>query len=52
MIKIELTEEEAEVISDYVLRKCYRLEEANLKDSKCYPNLYSVYNKIQRQLKK
>lgn len=52
MIKIELTEEEAEVVSDYLFRKCYKLEQANLKESRCYPNLFSVYTKIQKQLKK
>ena len=32
MIKIELTEEEAEVISNYIFRKVYRLEDAKLED--------------------
>ena len=43
MIKIELTEEEAEVISNYIFKKVCRLEDANLKDSYCYPRLYSAY---------
>ena len=32
MINIKLTEEEAEVISNYILKKVCRLEDANLKD--------------------
>ena len=33
MIKIELTEEEAEVISNYIFRKVCRLEDAKLEES-------------------
>ena len=51
MIKIELTEEEAEVISNYILKKVCRLEDANLKDSYCYPRLYSAYHKLSVALK-
>ena len=51
MIKIELTEEEAEVISNYIFKKVCRLEDANLKDSYCYPRLYSVYRKLSAALK-
>ena len=50
MIKIELTEEEAEVVSDYIFRKVCRLEDANLKDSYCYPRLYSIYHKLSAAL--
>ena len=50
MIKIELTEEEAEVISNYIFKKVCRLEDANLKDSYCYPRLYSVYHKLSAAL--
>ena len=46
MINIKLTEEEAEVISNYIFKKVCRLEDANLKDSYCYPRLYSVYHKL------
>ena len=46
MIKIELTKEEAKVISNYIFRKVCRLEDTNLKDSYCYPRLYSVYHKL------
>ena len=46
MIKIELTEEEAEVISNYIFKKVCRLEDAKLEDSYCYPRLYSAYHKL------
>ena len=51
MINIKLTEEEAEVISNYIFRKVCRLEDANLKDSYCYPRLYSAYRKLSAALK-
>ena len=51
MIKIELTEEEAEVVSNYIFKKVCRLEDANLKDSYCYPRLYSAYCKLSAALK-
>ena len=35
MIKIELTEEEAEVVSDYIFRKVCKLEDDKLEDSYC-----------------
>ena len=50
MIKIELTEEEAEVISNYIFKKVCRLEDANLKDSYCYPRLYSACHKLSAAL--
>ena len=50
MIKIELTEEEAEVISNYIFRKVCRLEDAKLEDSYCYPRLYSAYHKLSAAL--
>ena len=52
MIKIELTEEEAEVISNYLFKKVCRLEDANLKDSYCYPRLYGAYRKLSAALNK
>ena len=52
MIKIELTEEEAEVVSTYIFKKVCRLEDANLKDSYCYPRLYSAYHKLSAALNK
>ena len=52
MIKIELTEEEAEVISNYIFKKVCRLEDANLEDSYCYPRLYSAYHKLSAALNK
>ena len=51
MIKIELTKDEAEVISNYVFKKVCRLEDADLKDSYCYPRLYSAYHKLSAALK-
>ena len=52
MIKIELTEEEAEVVSDYIFRKVCRLEDAKLEDSYCYPRLYGAYRKLSVALNK
>ena len=51
MIKIELTEEEAEVISNYIFRKVCRFEDAKLEDSYCCPRLYSTYHKLVAALK-
>ena len=52
MIKIELTEEEAEVISNYIFKKVCRLEDAKLEDSYCYLRLYSAYHKLSAALNK
>ena len=52
MIKIELTEEEAEVISNYIFKKVCRLEDVKLEDSYCYPRLYSAYHKLSAALNK
>ena len=52
MIKIELTEEEAEVISNYIFKKVCGLEDAKLEDSYCYPRLYSAYHKLSAALNK
>jgi len=49
-IKIELTEEEAKVVDDYIFRKVCRLEESELKDSYCYPRLYNAHNKIYKAM--
>ena len=51
MINIKLTEEEVEVVSNYIFKKVCRLEDANLKDSYCYPRLYSAYHKLSAALK-
>ena len=51
MIKIELTEEEAKVISNYIFKKVCRLEDTKLEDSYCYPRLYSTYHKLSAALK-
>lgn len=47
-LTINLTIEEAEVLDDYIERKCYKLEQSGLTNSKCYPLLYSVHRKIKR----
>ena len=52
MIKIELTKDEAEVISNYIFKKVCSLEDADLKDSYCYPRLYSAYHKLFAALNK
>ena len=52
MINIKLTEEEAEVVSDYIFRKVCRLEDAKLEDSYCYPRLYGAYRKLSVALNK
>ena len=51
MIKIELTEEEAEVVDNYLFKKVCRLEDANLRESFCYPRLYSAHRKLSNALK-
>lgn len=50
-IKITLTKDEAEVVSNYLLRKSMRLEESGLTDSYCYPRIYKTYLKINRALR-
>ena len=45
---ITLSADEAEVLENYLERKCYRLEEADLKDSYCYPRLLSVLHKVRK----
>ena len=52
MINIKLTEEEAEVVSDYIFRKVCKLEDAKLEDSYCYPRLYGAYRKLSVALNK
>ena len=52
MINIKLTEEEAEVVGDYIFRKVCKLEDAKLEDSYCYPRLYSAYHKLFAALNK
>lgn len=46
MIRIELTEEEAKVVEDYLFRKVCRLDEAGLSDSHCRPLLDSARRKL------
>lgn len=45
-VKIELSDDELSVLLNYITRKCYKLEEANLTDSYCYPRLHSVEYKL------
>ena len=52
MINIKLTEEEVEVVSDYIFRKVCKLEDAKLEDSYCYPRLYGAYRKLSAALNK
>lgn len=49
-MKIELTKEEAEVLESYLFRKICGLEEAGLTDSRCYPLLYSIRQKINKKM--
>ena len=43
------TEDEIEVVSDYLLRKMMRLEESGLTDSYCYPRIASFRAKLLRK---
>ena len=43
------TEDEIEVVSDYLLRKMMRLEESGLTDSDCYPRIASFRAKLLRK---
>ena len=52
MIKIELTEEEAEVISNYIFKKVCRLEDAKSEHPYCHPRLYSTNHKLSADLNK
>lgn len=47
----DFTDDEIEVISDYLLRKIMRLEEAHLEDSRCYPLLVSFRQKLLNEKK-
>lgn len=46
------TEDEIEVISDYLLRKMMRLEESGLADSYCYPRIASFRAKLLKKDRK
>jgi hypothetical protein len=50
-ITITLTESEAEVVDNYIFRKACRLEDANLKETHCYPRLYRTHQALSRALK-
>ena len=46
MKNIMLTDDECEVLETYLFRKLCKLEDSGLTDSKCYPLLYSIRQKI------
>jgi len=50
-ITITLTKDEAKVVSEYLFKKVCRLEDAGLRESYCYPRLYTTYNKLSKELK-
>lgn len=43
---MKLTNEEIEVLDNYLFKKIINLENANLTDSKCYPILCSIRRKL------
>lgn len=51
MIKLQLSDEEAEVLDSYVFKKLIRLKESGLEDSKCYPLLLMIHAKLQQEFK-
>ena len=46
------TDEEVKVVTDYLYRKIWRLEDSGLKDSYCYPKLLGFVIKLERNQKK
>lgn len=51
-INIELTQQEAEVLENYLFRKLICLKESNLEDAKCYEALHSIQKKLVKEMKK
>ena len=49
---ITLTDEEVDVLKDYLTRKTMRLEECGIKDSRCYLAMMSILFKIYREEEK
>ena len=45
---IMLTKEEAEVLENYLTKKCVNLEVSGLTDSYCYPKLLSILHKVRK----
>ena len=43
---ITLTEDEAEMLENYLFRKQINLENSNLTDAKCYPLICSIRKKL------
>ena len=50
-ISIDLTLEEAEVVDNYIFKKVCRLEDADLRESYCYPRLYNAHRKLSKAIK-
>lgn len=48
MVKLELTQEEAEMLEKYLFRKQINLENANLTDAKCYPLICNIRKKLKK----
>ena len=48
MKTIELTTEEIKVLDNYLFKKLINLENAGLTDSKCYPLLFSIRQKLNK----
>lgn len=49
MKKIELTDEEVEVLEGYIFRKMCNLENLDLTDCKCYKIFYSIRQKLTKE---
>jgi hypothetical protein len=50
IINVNMTKEEAEVVSRYLLDRRIKLEDCDLKDSYCYPRITNVYYNIIKSL--
>ena len=50
-ILLPLTDEESEVLENYLFKKMCRLEESGLTDSHCYPLLCSIRRKLLKSKK-
>lgn len=51
MLEINLTEKEAEVLDNYIFRKCCKLKDSGLDDSDCYKALSEIRRKIIKERK-
>lgn len=50
MVNLEMTKEEAQILSDYLFKRLMRLEEAGLKDSTCYKVFYKLRQKLLKEI--